>query len=89
LEEGRNKLEDGNKDGLIYKSGMIGPNASIADKNKEGRERVNNKLVACCSLCKSATHPRRTSKLCALNPNNLAAKEKVYEIAKLCAKVSV
>jgi hypothetical protein len=43
----------------------------------------NKKLVRLRPKCKSITHQSATGKLCALNPKNLAAKEKVYEKAKL------
>jgi hypothetical protein len=61
----------------MYKSGMVGPHASGTDKNNE-REDKNNQVI-CCSHCKSETDRRRTSKLCAMNPKKLAAKEKVCE----------
>jgi hypothetical protein len=72
---GRQKIEKHNKKGSQCKSGMVGPQASKTDKNKDGE--VNNKQVIHCSHCKSDTHKCRMSKSCALNTKNLAAKEKL------------
>lgn len=83
----RQKLDEDNKKRWPYDSGMVGgPHASKTDKKEA--EAVNSKQVLHCSHCKSHTHQCRMSTSCAMNPNNLAAKENVDE-NKNCVKVSV
>jgi hypothetical protein len=61
---------------------MVGPNTREIGKNEEGG--VNNKRVVIhCSRCKSDTHQSRMSKLCTMNPKNIAVKDAEYEIAKM------
>ena len=70
---------------MEYESGMVDPHASEGgDTNVDGGEQANNKRAASnqCPHCKSVTHRRQTSRLCAMNPKNLM-KENEYENAKL------
>lgn len=90
LREGRDKLEEDNRrKGLKYESGMMGPHAKDKEVIKEDGEIVNNKqqVMVQCLHCKSNTRQCKTSKLCAMNPNNLALVDVQNSITNFGKKV--
>jgi hypothetical protein len=73
LREGKNKLEEDNKKGLWYESGMVGPHEREIGQNKEGI--ANKVVIPHCSHRQSNTHQHKISKFCANNPKNIAIRE--------------
>jgi hypothetical protein len=76
--EGTKKQEEDKMKGLQYKSRLAGAHAKEANENDEAEAGTSTKKQAswCCSHCQSFTHLRQTGRLWAMNPKNIAAKER-------------
>jgi hypothetical protein len=74
LREGVEKLKVDNAKALTYQSNMMGPGgeAGVGEVGRR-RQKINHdgdRPKAKCKHCGSASHSRRTSKQCPLNPKN-------------------
>jgi hypothetical protein len=82
-----------NRKSLKYESEIMEPHAKDKEEVIEEAGTIVNKkqqqVRILCSHCKSSTHQCKTNILCAMNPKNLASKEKVYEKTNCMKKVSV